>query len=119
MEAAEFAAFAFSYRKRLEDVTSGKRSDRYAREPERVSLSLFLASTLKPRQTLDSREREIQGTPAREGYIAERDQASSFPLLSIYSRKYIEKKRETNSLAIIILPRTLSDTNFPQIREYD
>lgn len=31
----QFAAFAFSYRERLEDVTSGKRLDRYARERER------------------------------------------------------------------------------------
>lgn len=49
MEAA-VAAFAFSYRERLEDVTSGK-PDRYARgrrEP------LSLAPILKPRQTLDS-----------------------------------------------------------------
>lgn len=29
---------------------------------ERESLSLSLAPTLKPRQTLDSREKEIQGT---------------------------------------------------------
>lgn len=91
----QFAAFAFSYRKRLEDVTSGKRPDRYAREwrgREKERVSLALAPALKPRQTLDSREREIRGTLTMKGTVAI---FRIFLRSSIYFTKYIE--RLTNS----------------------
>jgi len=93
-EAAYFAAFAFSYRERLEDVTSGKRSDRYESES---------GESFSPWHRPWSQDRPW--TPVKGKFKVVRGRYAdnirfSYHLLSIYSQMLRGKKK---TILVILL----------------